>query len=315
MKYQYLFGPIQSRRLGKSLGIDLIPAKTCSLDCIYCECGSTTFLSAERKEYIPASAIISELQDFLRDSPVLDFITFGGSGEPTLNSGLGEIVRYLKSGYSQYKTALLTNGTLFHLSRVREDCLPFDLVLPSLDAVSSEVFAKINRPDPGLQAEEIIAGLIEFAHVYHGRIWLEIFIVPGINDSPDEIARLKEIIPRINPDRVQLNSLDRPGTEEWVVPASRKRLEEIAALLKPLPVEIIARNQNSASAAGTADDQIRGKTLAAITRRPCTEQDIAAMAGISIHDAQEILEDLRRSGLLKTQEISGNRFFIIARKR
>ena len=159
MSLHYLFGPVQSRRLGTSLGIDCIIPKTCNLDCIYCECGATTSRTMIRKEYIPASAIMDELRTFLASSPKLDYITFGGSGEPTLNSKIGELIRFLKNEFPRYKTALLTNGALLYLPDVQDAILPFDCILPSLDAISKPVFDAINRPDPSLDVKKMILAL------------------------------------------------------------------------------------------------------------------------------------------------------------
>ncbi len=242
MNYKHLFGPVQSRRLGISLGIDLVGAKICSLDCVYCECGSTATLTLERQEYVRADAIIGELKDYLKSRPKLDFITFGGSGEPTLNTGFGRVVRFIKESYPEYPCALLTNGTLFYLPDVRRDALPFDLVLPNLDAVSNTAFARLNRPDMELDNGRIIEGLVAFRKEFKGPIWLEVFIVPGINDNDAELKLLKEAALKINPDRVQLNSLDRPGACDWVAPATGDHLRAIARSFAPLPVEIISRN-------------------------------------------------------------------------
>lgn len=307
MKYSYLFGPVQSRRLGISLGIDLVPSKTCSLDCVYCECGRTTDLVLERREYADSAKIIGELTHYLSTKPRLDHITFGGSGEPTLNTGTGRIVRFLKESFPQYKCALLTNGTLFYLPEVREEVLPFDIVLPSLDAVSDAVFAKVNRPHGELENNAVIKGLIEFRKSYKGLLWLEVFIVPGINDSPQELALFKKAITEINPHRVQLNSLDRPGTCGWVRPASMEKLQEIAGFFSPLPVEIISR-QTKNTPLPQAADRASDSILAMIARRPSTVEEIAAFAGLTINEAEKILSMLEKSKKVNLQ-VTGNKTF------
>ncbi|MDR2729222.1 MAG: radical SAM protein [Chitinispirillales bacterium] len=240
--FRHLFGPVRSRRLGISLGVNMIPFKTCSLDCVYCECGATTVLTTERKEYIPAGSIIAELDRYLVAKPQLDYVTFGGSGEPTLHSGLGGIINHLKRNYPQKKIAILTNSTPLSDPKLIADILPCDLIVPSLDAVSDDIFYKINRPEKSLDCAGIIKNLIALSKEFKGQIWLEIFILPGVNDTDKEIALFKEAAAAINPTRVQLNSLDRPGTcANLAVPAAA-RLEEIAARLAPLPVEIVSRN-------------------------------------------------------------------------
>ena len=157
---RYLFGPVISRRLGISLGIDLLPFKTCSLDCIYCECGKTKNLTDQIQEYVPTEEVISELQVFLTDKPKLDVITFAGSGEPTLHSGIGQIIKFLKKNFPEYKICVLTNGTLLYQKKVRQSILDADIIIPSLDAVSKEVFEKIAKPAEGITPEKLIEGLI-----------------------------------------------------------------------------------------------------------------------------------------------------------
>jgi len=160
-QYKYLFGPVPSRRLGISLGVDLVPHKTCSLNCVYCECGRTTILTDERKEYVPTEMVLSELNHFLTTNPRLDFITFSGSGEPTLHSGLGNVIKFIKKNFPKYQVALLTNGTLFYSPNIREEVKQVDVILPSLDAASEEVFHKINRPVRGLKVQKVIDGLVQ----------------------------------------------------------------------------------------------------------------------------------------------------------
>jgi wyosine [tRNA(Phe)-imidazoG37] synthetase (radical SAM superfamily) len=300
MNYTYLFGPVQSRRLGVSLGIDMVQSKQCSLDCVYCECGKTTELTLERKEYVPAEAVIAELTRYLAPAPKLDYITFGGSGEPTLNSAIGRVLRFLKTTFPGYQCALLTNGTLFHLPGVCEELLPFDIVLPSLDAVSDDVFFKINRPHPGLDNRRIIEGLVDFRKRFTGTIWLEIFIIPGVNDTPAEIALFREACMRINPDRVQLNSLDRPGTCSWVEPAPKESLERIAEALKPLPVEIISRQPTSLPKAVAS---VNSSILSLLTRRPSTVEEIAVSCGLTINQVRLILSEMVDTGIVNTHTV------------
>jgi wyosine [tRNA(Phe)-imidazoG37] synthetase (radical SAM superfamily) len=239
----HLFGPVNSRRLGRSLGVNCLTGKTCDLDCVYCECGVTIDLTIDRQPYVPGAVLIAELDEYLAGKPPLDYVTFGGSGEPTLNSDLGAVVAHLKERFPQYKTALLTNATLFMHLEVRRACLPFDLVCPSLDAVSDEVFDKVNRHHRGLENRSVIEGLVAFSKEYAGAVWLEVFIVPGLNDTPRELALFRETIPRIRAERVQINSLDRPAACDWVRVPSRADLLKIAEQLSPvgIPVEIISR--------------------------------------------------------------------------
>ena len=314
MDYQYLFGPVPSRRLGISLGIDLVPAKVCSFNCSYCEVGVTTQLTLERREYMPADEIIAELDDYLASAPELDTITFSGAGEPTLNSGIGRIIAYIKDRYPDYRLALITNSSLLDDPRLRAEIAPIDLILPSLDAVSDSVFRRLNRPHPKLDSASISAGLTAFRQESQAEMWLEIFLAPGLNDSEAELARLKQACQQIAPERVQLNSLDRPGVEVGLRSMSATEMEQVAAFLQPLPVEIIARftgpagaspgNQNSA-------DQI----LATIRRRPCTDQDLAASFGLHINELNKYLAELLKQGLVRERRESRGIFFEPARKK
>ena len=190
---KYLYGPVPSRRLGLSLGIDLIPYKICSFNCIYCECGATTDLSIERKEFKPVDEIIEELDEYLEQGPELDYITFSGSGEPTLYLHMDKIIDFLKDNYPQYNTALLTNSSLLSNKEIRKEINKLDLIVPSLDSVFEDNFRKINRPHADIKLEDIIDGLIELRKEFDGQIFLEFFIVPGINDNEKEFQRIKEL--------------------------------------------------------------------------------------------------------------------------
>lgn len=232
MKLRYIFGPILSRRLGVSLGIDLIPYKTCSLDCVYCECGKTTQLINKREEFIASEEVINELNGYLKANPKLDYITFAGSGEPTLYKDIGKIIRFIKNKYPQYKIALITNSTLLKQEDLLNDIKEIDLLIPSLDAVSEIAFKKINRPSINISVDDILEGIMNLRKYYKGKVWLEIFIVPGINDNEEEINNFIKIIKKIKVEKVQLNTLDRAGTEKWVDNLCRKDLEEIARRFK-----------------------------------------------------------------------------------
>lgn len=292
---KYLFGPVVSRRLGRSLGIDLIPFKTCSLDCVYCECGRTTNLSADPAAYAPVDEVLSELRSFLSGSPDLDVITFSGAGEPTLHSGIGALISRIKEEFPGYALAVLTNGTLLWKPEVRRALLPADIVVPSLDAVSSEVFRRILRPAEGITPERVVEGLSAFRREYSGRLVLEIFIVPGLNDTPEELALLKEACFRIVPDLVQLNRLDRPGTEPWVKPAGDEALARIAEYFSPLPVEAVGRPVYSGKGSGAADN-IAACVVATLRRRPSTLEDLGEAAGCGGRALTDILDELMKAG-------------------
>ena len=292
MAYRHLFGPVPSRRLGVSLGVDLVPQKTCTFDCVYCECGKTTGLTCERREYVPTDRVIAELDAYLATAPALDYITFAGSGEPTLHSGIGEIIGFIKDRYPRYRVAVLTGSGLLSDPEVRAALMQADLVVPSLDAVSEEVFERINRPCPGLTAGQVLAGLLAFSREFPGEVWLEIFIVPGLNDTEDEIQRLKGAVAAIGPDRVQVNTLDRPGTEIWVRPATPGAVERIASVLGG---EAIGAAPESRAMPPEVEDAVE-VILATIRRRPCTSSDLAALLGIRPAEVAKCLRLLEARG-------------------
>ncbi len=308
--YKHLFGPIQSRRLGVSLGVDPIVFKTCTLDCVYCECGATTNLTDRRCEYVAFQEIIDELRDCLEKQPILDFVTFGGSGEPTLYSRLDDVCSFIKTQYPTYKTALLTNGTLFIDPDVRSASCLFDRVLPSLDAISQDVFETINRPVKHMDNKRVIEGLIAFSHEYTKELWVEVFVIPGVNDSESELARFKEVLTQMRLSRVQLNSLDRPGTCADVKPASAERLGEIANFLLPLPVEIISRNQMVYKAIALQDDLIK-ILCSTLARRPMMLEELAILTGRHINETREILAELISQKRIAVSQVGPFTFYQI----
>ena len=179
----------------------------------------------QERDFFPGKRSLCRTYGFFIVITPLDYITFSGSGEPTLSLSIGEVIRFLKDNYPSYRVAVLTNGSLLSDPDVRRDLLPADVVLPTLSTVVKQTFLKIHCPDPGISLESILTGLVQFRKEYSGEIWLEVFIIPGINTSDEELAGLRKILKDINPDRVQLNTLDRPGTEEWVLPATQKELD------------------------------------------------------------------------------------------
>lgn len=232
MRQRILFGPIRSRRLGISLGVDIIPHKTCTFNCVYCECGETTNLTLKRREYVSLKEVTGKLEYYLKKNPHLDHITFSGSGEPTLHSRIHEIIAYIRDNFPRYRVAVLTNGSMLNQKEVRKALKEAQVVIPSLNAVSREIFGKINRPHPGITSHQVISGLVKFRQEYRGKMILEIFIVPGLNDEQRELELLKEAIERIRPDQVQLGTLYRWGTEDWVEEAEPANMERIAAYLE-----------------------------------------------------------------------------------
>lgn len=347
--YKYLFGPVPSRRLGVSLGVDLVTHKICSLDCVYCECGRTTELTLERKEYVPYKEVISELEHYFTTHPAPDYITFSGSGEPTLNSRIGDVIEYIKTckqynmpannavnktkqidrqaqdaenekikgskddSATRIAVAVLTNGTLLGDKAVRDALLNADLVIPSLDAASLSGFAKINRPHQGIDLDGYIQGLVDFRNVYTGKIALEVLILPEFNDNKSDLELLRQACYKINPDVIQLNTLDRPGTVGGLTPATPDSLEKIKLFLESglsadraansnatcttctIPVEIIAsppkRQENRAYR-----KDMESAILETIYRRPCTSEDLASILSAHINEINKYLSTLELNG-------------------
>ena len=282
-----------------SLGIDLIPPKICTLNCVYCECGATTRLTHERKEYVPVQEVFSELDDFFRHNPDPDTLTFSGAGEPTLHIHIGEVIAYLKSLRPSLPVAVLTNGTLFTDQRVRRELMQADLVLPSLDAATDKALRKINRPRKELRAADYIRGLVDFSREFSGQIWLEIFLLPGYNDDEENLEALKMAVGEIGPQRIQLNTLDRPGTVRGLHPVPMERLEEIAAWFGMEQVEVIAPPPKRRETRSYRDD-LESAILETISRRPCTLEDLEKILGLHIHEINKYLGVLEEAGKIES---------------
>ena len=301
---KHIFGPVASRRLGRSLGIDLVPFKTCSLNCVYCECGRTTNETLERKEYVSRAEIISELNEWLAGGGNADFITLAGSGEPTLNSCLGDIISEVKK-ITDIPVCILTNGTLFFRDDVRREAAMADVVIPSLDAPDVEIFRKINRPPRELNFDEYIAGLIEFSNMFRGELFLEIFIVPGVNDDDESVEKLARLAKKIKLKKIQLNTAVRPTAEKNVHAEAEEKLFKIAKKFSQ-PVEVVARFNNNTvvNDAGTKE-----QVYNLLCRRPCTLEDIAAGLAIKPADARQFVISLLEECRIKKSEREGKIFY------
>lgn len=296
---QHIFGPVPSRRLGRSLGVDLVPFKTCSYDCIYCQLGRTTNKTVERKEWVPLQDVIDQLKDHLHSKP--DYITLSGSGEPTLFSRLDELILGIKE-ITNIPVAVLTNGSMLWLPEVRNSIKHADVVIPSLDGGSGEIFHYVNRPHKNITFSKMLQGLVEFRKIYSGQYWLEVFLLAGVTTTEMEIKRLKTCIAAIQPDRVQVNTVTRPPAEDFADPVPQKQLEQITADLYET-AEVIAdykeiHKQQDFSAH-------REDVLTLLQRRPCSIQDIAAGLGLHRNEVLKYIEELSAEG--KIEEKPQNR--------
>lgn len=292
----HLFGPVNSRRLGMSLGVDLIPPKTCTFDCIYCEVGRTTDLTLQRRPYA-ADVIIREIQDYFQPDRIKpDFITLAGSGEPTLNAEIKQIITAIKQ-ISAIPVAVLTNGALLYQPEVRQSLALADVVLPSLDAGRESTFQRINRPAAGLTLAMLLSGLKAFRREYPGQIWLEVMVLKGINDNEAELKALKREIAAIAPDKVQLNTAVRPVTDARAKPLNREEMAGIAAYLGE-GAEVIAASERSSPGFAAATDRALVDMLA---RRPMTARDLAQALGMALAQVEKRLHRLQTKGLISQE--------------
>ena len=295
---KYIYGPVPSRRLGRSLGIDLVPFKTCTFDCIYCQLGRTTRKTWKRRAYFPVNEIRAELEQVLKTGETPDRIGIAGSGEPTLNSEIGVLIKEIKQ-CTAIPVAVLTNGALLWMPAVRAALMPADLVLPSLDAGDPRLFRHINRPCSGITYDRMVKGLIQFTHQFPGQVWLEILLLAGLTDTPAAVTRIAEQVSRIQPDRVQLNTVCRPPAEKYARPIAIEEMQALKAYFRG-PVDIIGEipaGQVPLTAAGTAGDR---EILAMLSRRPCTAEDVAGGLRMHLNEALKKLERLVAAGAVHT---------------
>jgi len=283
---QYIFGPVPSRRLGRSLGIDLVPFKTCTYDCIYCQLGITTHKTTQRKEWVPVDRILDQLKSKLRSNP--DYITLSGSGEPTLYASLEKLILKIKD-MTDVPVAVLTNGSLLWLAQVRNALKSADLVVPSLDAGSNTTFQYVNRPHQDITFNKMINGLVKFRDKYDGQYWLEVFLLAGVTTTAKETDCLKNYIHSIHPDKVQVNTVTRPPAEEFADPVPQKQLREITEELYE-KAEVIADYNNIHQQQDFSAR--REDVLTLLQRRPCSIEDIAAGLGLHRNEAVKYIEEL-----------------------
>jgi wyosine [tRNA(Phe)-imidazoG37] synthetase (radical SAM superfamily)/predicted Fe-Mo cluster-binding NifX family protein len=292
---RYLYGPVPSRRLGRSLGVDLVPLKTCTYDCIYCQLGRTTNKTTERKEYVPIEEVLVELKQRLALGPVPDYVSLAGSGEPTLNSRIGELIGRIKM-LTDIPVAVLSNSSLLWMRQVQDALMEADLVLPSLDAGDAQLFRNVNRPHKDIDFEQMTEGLITFRERFHKQVWLEVFLLAGVTGIAAEVRKIAAIADRIRPDRVQLNTVSRPPAEEFASQVSEDRLKSLASFFSG-KTEVIGESgvehAGSSTPNGISDEDL----LALLSRRPCTLQDVSVGLGLHINEAAKRLAALCERGL------------------
>ncbi len=304
-KENHIFGPVPSRRLGLSLGVDLIPFKLCTLDCVYCQVGCTTHKTLERQEYIPIDLLLGELRDRLSQGIEPDYITLSGSGEPTLNARLGDLIDGIRR-LTAIPVAIITNATLLNQETVRAECCKADLILPSLDAALDASLASINRPHPDISTARIIAGLEALRHAFSGKIWLEVFLIEGLNTSADNLRELKRAIERIRPDKVQLNTAVRPTAQTGIPRMTAAKMEQIAQHIGG-NCEIIASFDHASSAPVDRENQ---DILTMLRRRPCSLADICVSLGMERKNVLCELNSLLSQGHIRSEDRDAVLFYM-----
>ena len=298
MEKSLIYGPVASRRLGFSLGIDAVPYKICSFDCIYCQIGRTFETTLERRDFGLSGRILETLDRRLKAGVKADHITLGGSGEPTLNIELGTIIRGIKR-MTDIPVAVLTNASLLGDATVQEDLRAADIVLPSLDAADEETFVRINRPHPDISFNGIVEGLISFSRSFKGQIRLEIFFIHNMNTSDTQILKFRELVEKIGPDQVHLNTAVRPPAESFATAVDRDFLASAAARIGD-NAEVIADFRKTPGSP-TENDLLEDELMGMLSRRPCTMQDIMNGLGAGEMRVAKLLDRLISEGRVTTR--------------
>jgi len=293
-RYRYLFGPVPSRRFGRSLGVDLTPYKTCCYDCVFCQLGQTTNKTIERKDYVPIDAVLEEIKHWLTSDGQADYITLSGAGEPTLNSSFGKVLEFIRNS-TDIPSALLTNGAMLHLPEVRKAASAASVVKISLSAWNQASLEWVNRPNPQLTFDQLINGLKAFRAQFSGRLWMEVFLISAVNSMHKEIRKIAALAKDIAPDRIQLNTAVRPPSEDFVTPLSEERMSLLTNMFQPA-AEIIT-NFNTFNRAGLQANQ--DTILKMLQRRPCTARQIADGFGMHLNEVLKYLGILMRNRYIR----------------
>jgi wyosine [tRNA(Phe)-imidazoG37] synthetase (radical SAM superfamily) len=308
---KYVFGPVPSRRLGKSLGIDTIPLKTCNWNCVYCQLGRSKPLTNQRKDYIPLSEIISEVEKALatKKTEEIDWITFVGSGEPTLHAGIGWLIKEVKK-LTDIPVAVITNGSLLFLKSVRKALYEADAVLPSLDAGTEKLYKKINRPHPDISFNRHLEGLIEFQKEYRGKFWLEVMLVHCLNDTAEALREIASVIETIQPDKVHIGILTRPPVEKWVQPPDQEGIMRATSVLGEV-AHVIHPQEGVFDLRGNKD--YVEALIGIITRHPMSEEQLSRALGILPGgERDQVFASLATSSKVQIIERFGRRFWCAA---
>lgn len=310
-KMSFVFGPLPSRRLGQSLGVDPLPLKVCNWNCVYCQLGRTVPLCNERREYFPRENILAQVREVLAGHTpgTIDWVTFVGSGETTLHSGLGWLIRQVKR-LTDIPVAVITNGSLLHLAEVREELAVADVVMPSLDAGSAGLYRRITRPVPALSFESLLEGLVAFRREYRGRLWIEVMLMKGINDSQEALQDIADVLQRIQPDQVHINLPSRPPAEPTVQPPDEEALRRAMAILGSR-ANVVTASSGPFDLSG--HENVADAVAAIISRHPMREEELRhTLERWSPGQVDEALQQLVSGGQAQVVERNGERFWSAA---
>jgi wyosine [tRNA(Phe)-imidazoG37] synthetase (radical SAM superfamily) len=311
---KYVYGPVPSRRLGQSLGVDTIPLKTCNWNCVYCQLGRTVPLTNKRREYFPRADILTEVKAALGNHRPgeIDWVTFVGSGEPTLHSGIGWLIRHVKT-LTNLPVAVITNGSLLYLPEVCYDLAEADVVMPSLDAGTAVLYRQIIRPHPEATFDRLVAGLVDFRQVYRGKLWIEVMLVWGLNDTEESLQAIAAILRRIQPDEVHINLPTRPPAETWVRPSDEEGLMRARAIFGNI-ARVIHPAEGSFDLGGY--ETVVEAIIGIITRHPMRQEELErTLARWTPDHVSEALAELAAGGRAQMVERLGVRFWSAAPAR
>ncbi len=308
---KYVYGPVPSRRLGKSLGIDTIPLKTCNWNCVYCQLGRTKPLINERKNYFPPDEILEQVRQALKSHRPgeIDWVTFVGSGEPTLNASIGWLIRKVKE-LTNLPVAVITNGSLLYLPDVRKELMRADAILPSLDAGTSNLFRQINRPYPEITFKRLIHGLAAFQRNNWHNLWIEVMLIRDLNDTVEALEAIAEVLHQIGPDEVHINLPTRPPGETWVQPPDEEGLMRARAILGK-NAKVVHPVEGTFDL-GESEDPVDA-VLGIITRHPMRNEELERTLSLwAPGQVNQVLEELENSGRAQVVERYGVRFWSAA---
>lgn len=303
---KYIFGPVPSRRLGLSLGVDLVEPKTCSYDCLYCQVGRTTVKTITTDQYMPVSDVLDELDIAVKKTRP-DTITLSGSGEPTLYSQIDKVINYLK-GMTSTRVAVLTNGSLLWKDEVRDRLLGADIIVPTLSTAFEDTYRKIHRPHHDLVLSTVIEGMKKLRESYQGLLWLEVVLLKGLNDTENEISALKKIIDEISPDKIQLNTVVRPPSDPSARPLDMEHMENIKNIFGN-KAEIITYRPLKQE--GAEYESHLAAIVEMARRRPVSAVDISNVINLPLEEVESLLKGLVIKGSIERIEHSGNIFYAL----